>query len=55
MGLPAIHCAQFTAHNIIHHEKIKIPLDEFLILLDAKRLLDFRYMSARLREMTARF
>jgi hypothetical protein len=36
---------QFTAHNslrtaeqynagTIHHEKIKIPLDEFLILLD---------------------
>jgi hypothetical protein len=36
------HRAQFTAHNspqhysprIIHQEKIKNPLDEFLILLD---------------------
>jgi hypothetical protein len=36
-GLPAIHRAHFTAHKsprIIHHEKIKIPLDELLILLD---------------------
>jgi hypothetical protein len=43
--------AQLIAHNpprhnlsrTIHLEKIKIPLDEFLILLD------FRYMSARFR------
>jgi hypothetical protein len=40
---PALHRAQFTAVTIIagtihrgtiHREKIKIPLDEFLILLD---------------------
>jgi hypothetical protein len=32
-----VHRAQFTAQNsprIIHHEKIKIPLNELLILLD---------------------
>jgi hypothetical protein len=37
-----IHHVQFTAHNslqhnsprFIHHEKIKNPLDEFLILID---------------------
>jgi hypothetical protein len=41
-SLRTMHCAQFTAHNspytihrgTIHSEKIKIPLDEFLILLD---------------------
>jgi hypothetical protein len=34
---------QHNSPRIIHHEKIKIPLDEFLILLD------FGYMSARFR------